>query len=216
MIRELDSAIVGRMADTITNFPALRAVNNGDAITATRTAPHNLEAEQALLGAILINNVAHERVSEILQPDYFYDPVHGRIYAAITTLINRGQIADPKTLRGLFDNDPALTNVGGARYLSDLAGNVITIINVEDYARLIQDLHIRRSLIGLGEDVVNDAFRHDLENPAREQIEAAEQRLFELARSGESERGFIKLEKALVTSMHVAEEAYKRDSHVTA
>ena len=203
------------MTDTITNFPALRAVSNSDAIASVRTAPHNLEAEQALLGAILINNMAHERVSEILQPEHFYDPVHGRIYAAITTLINRGQIADPKTLRGLFDNDPALANVGGARYLNDLAGNVITIINVEDYARLIQDLHIRRELIGLGEDVVNEAFKHDLDNPAPRQIEVAEQRLFELARSGESERGFIKLEKALVVSMSVAEEAYKRDSHVT-
>ena len=71
------------------------------------TAPHNIEAEQALLGAILVNNVAYEKVGEILQPEHFYDPVHGRIYGAISTLINRGQIADPKTLRGLFNNDPA-------------------------------------------------------------------------------------------------------------
>ena len=203
------------MAENITNFPALRAVTSSDAIAAVRAAPHNLEAEQALLGAILINNVAHERVSELLRPEYFYDPVHGRIYEAMTTLINRGQIADPKTLRGLFDNDPALANAGGAQYLNELAANVITIINAEDYARLIQELHIRRQLIGLGEDVVNDAFKHDLENSAARQIEVAEQRLFELARTGETERGFVKLEKALVTSMHVAEEAYKRDSHVT-
>jgi replicative DNA helicase len=202
------------MAEIITNFPALRAVGT-DIATASRTVPHNLEAEQALLGAILVNNVAYERVGELLQPENFYDPVHGRIYNAISTLINRGQIADPKTLRGLFDSDPALAPLGGAQYLADLAASVISIINAEDYARLIHDLYLRRQLITLGEDVVNEAFRHDLDVPATNQIETTEQRLFELARTGELDRGFVKLEKALVTSLKMAEEAHKRDSHVT-
>ena len=202
------------MAD-LTNFPALRAVSSTDAVVTARVAPHNLEAEQALLGAILINNTSFERVTEILQPDYFYDPVHGRIYAAISTLINRGQMADPKTLRGLFENDPALASMGGANYLADLAASVISIINVEDYARLIQDHHIRRQLINLGEDVVNDAFKQDLENPGPLQIQTAEARLFELARTGETDRGFVKVADALKVSLRVAEEAFKRDSHVT-
>src|SRR5580704_17010523 len=122
------------MAEIVTAFQALRAVAvaGNDPIAAARIVPHNLEAEQALLGAILVNNIAYERVSEILQHDHFYDPVHGRIYGAVSTLINRGQIADPKTLRGLFENDPALTMLGGAQYLADLAGSVITIINVND------------------------------------------------------------------------------------
>src|SRR5208283_3006672 len=121
------------MADIITNFPALRAATAlGDPIAAARTLPHNIEAEQALLGAILVNNVAYEKVGEIVQPEHFYDPVHGRIYGAVATLINRRQIADPKTLRGLFDNDPALATLGGAQYLAELAASVITIINAED------------------------------------------------------------------------------------
>ncbi|MDP9128138.1 MAG: replicative DNA helicase [Pseudomonadota bacterium] len=184
-------------------------------MAATRSPPHNIEAEQALLGAILVNNVAHERVSELLQPENFYDPVHNRIYAAITTLVNRGQIADSKTLRGLFESDPALASLGGAQYLADLAASVITIINAEDYGRLIHDLYLRRQLITLGEDIVNEAYKHDLDKPATHQIEGTEQRLFELARTGELDRGFIKLEKALVTSLKMAEDAHKRDSHVT-
>lgn len=203
------------MPELVTAYPTLRAVNTSDPLAKSRLIPHNLEAEQSLLGAVLLNNVAFERISEILKPECFYDPVHGRIYAAISTLINRGQVADPKTLRGFFENDPTLTNSGGAQYLADLTASVVTIINVEDYGNLIHDLYLRRQLITLGEDVVNEAFKHELDKPASNQIETAEQRLFELARTGELDRGFVKLEKALVNSMRVAEEAYKRDSHVT-
>ena len=202
------------MAELAT-LPALRAVTTSDAIGAVRTPPHNIEAEQALLGALLVNNVTYERISELLKPEHFYDPVHGRIYGAIATLINRGQIADPKTLRGLFDNDPALAAVGGANYLIDLAANIVTIFNIEDYARLIHDLYLRRQLIGLGTDVVNEAFQHDLDKPASTQIETTEAKLFELARTGETDRGFVKLEKALAVSIKMAEEAHKRDSHIT-
>ena len=195
-------------------LPALRAVNAG-ALEKARVAPHNTEAEQALLGAILVNNNTYEKVSDFLKPDHFYDPAHERIYAAISTLINRGQIADPKTLRGLFENDPALAAVGGAQYLGDLAAGVITIINAADYGHLIHDLHLRRQLIVLGEDVVNNAYQHDLDEPATKQIEATEQRLFDLALTGELDRGFIRLDKSLTVSLRLAEEAYKRDSHVT-
>jgi len=198
------------------NLPALRSVSvSPDAIGSVRTPPHNIEAEQALLGALLVNNVVYEKVGEFLEPDHFYDPVHGRIFAAIATLINRGQIADPKTLRGPFENDPALEAVGGANYLVDLAANVVTIFNVEDYARIIHDLHLRRQLIALGTDIVNDAFQQDLEKPAVSQIETSEAKLFELARTGETDRGFVKLEKALAVSIKLAEEAHKRDNHIT-
>lgn len=201
------------MAELV-SLPALRPAGT-DVTGAVRTPPHNLEAEQALLGALLVNNIVYEKIGEIIRPENFYDPVHGRIYGAIATLINRGQIADPKTLRGLFDNDPALAAVGGAAYLVDLAANIVTIFNVEDYARLIFDLYLRRQLIGLGTDTVNDAYQHDLDQPAIAQISRAEGKLFELARTGETDRGFVKLEKALAISIKMAEEAHKRDSHIT-
>src|ERR1700686_1480596 len=148
--------------------------------TPYRTPPHNTEAEQALLAAILVNNAAFHRVSEFLLPDHFAEGVHGRIFAAIAKLIERGQIANPVTLKNLFDQDSALAEIGGAQYLARLAEAAVTIINAEHYGRTIHDLHLRRELITIGQDVVTEAFSHDLDDPAAEQIERAESKLFEL------------------------------------
>src|SRR6516164_11473436 len=176
-----------------------------------RLPPCNTEAEQALLGAILINNAAYFRVSEFLQSEHFGNAVHGRIYAAIGKLLERGQIANPVTLKNLFDQDGALTEIGGAQYLARLAASAVTIINSEDYGRAIYDLYLRRELITLGEDVVNDAFRQDLDDPAREQIERAEKRLFDLATAGEAEGGFRGFGTALTSAILNAEAAFKRN-----
>ena len=176
-----------------------------------RTPPYNTEAEQALLGAILINNSAYLRVSEFLQPEHFGNAVHGRIYAAIEKLLERGQIANPVTLKNLFDQDGALTEIGGAQYLARLAGAAVTIINAEDYGRAVHDLYLRRELITLGEDVVNDAFRQDLDDPAREQIERAEKKLFDLATTVEPEGGFRGFGTALTSAILNAEAAFKRN-----
>src|SRR5271170_3226715 len=126
-----------------------------------RIAPANTEAEQALLGAIFRNNLAHSRVADFLEPDHFSFAVHGRIYAAICKLIDKGQIANPVTLKNLFDQDPSLTEISGAQYLSRLAEAAVTIINAEEYGRQILDLHLRRQLIGMGEDLVNEAYQQD-------------------------------------------------------
>src|SRR5262249_26388397 len=136
--------------------------------------------------------------------------VHGRIFAAIAKLIERGQIANPVTLKNLFDQDGALTEMGGAQYLAQLVSSAVTIINSEDYGRTIHDLYQRRQLITLGEDVVNDAFRQDLDDPAREQIERAEKKLFDLATAGQLEGGFRAFETALADAINNAEAAFKR------
>src|SRR5215472_12350209 len=188
-------------------------LREGD-LTPYRSPPANIEAEQALLGAMLVNNAAHARVAEFLVPEHFADPVHGRIYAAIGKLVERGQVANPVTLKNLFDQDGALAEVGGAAYLVRLAASVVTIINAEDYGRTIYDLHLRRQLITLGEDVVNDAFAHDLERDAVNQIEAAEKRLFDLATDGQSERGFQPFQQALLTAIELASDAFKRDGRI--
>jgi replicative DNA helicase len=173
--------------------------------------PANTEAEQALLGAILINNAAHGRVSEFLLPEHFGNAVHGRIYAAIGKLIERGQIANPITLKNLFDQDGALAEIGGAQYLARLAESAVTIINAEHYGRTIHDLHLRRELITIGQDIVTEAFRHDLDDPAPEQIERAESKLFELASSGQAEGGFRPFATALASAITMAQAAFKRD-----
>ena len=180
-----------------------------------REPPQNVEAEQALLGAILVNNEAAYRVTSFLMAAHFYDPVHGRIYDAALTLIQRGQIATPLTLKATFDRDPALVDGDGARYLAQLASSATTIINAEDYGRHIYDLALSRQLIQIGEDMVNTAYEVSLDQPANEQIEAAENQLFTLAVAGDSQRGFIPFSAAVTTAINTAEAAYRRDAKLT-
>src|SRR5262245_45061611 len=155
-----------------------------------RTQPHNIEAEQALLGAILINNEAYYRISEFLRQEHFYEPVHGRIFAAMHRLIEGGRLADHVTLKVAVQEDGALRELDGAHYLARLARAAESIINAEDYGRLLHDLALKRGLIHVGEELVNKAYDATLPENGREQIEAAEQRLFLLDQEGEVEGGF--------------------------
>ena len=133
----------------------------------------DLEAEQALLGAILVNNDAASKVTDFLQPEHFQEPGHQRIFAAALKLIERGQIANPVTLKYYFEQDEALTEVGGSQYLARLAGAAVTVINAEHYGRTIFDLALRRGLIQIGELVVNQAYDAVVDIEAKDQIEEA-------------------------------------------
>jgi len=198
------------MENTASNVTPLR---EGDSLY--RTPPANIEAEQALLGAILVNNAAYHRVAEFLRPEHFAEGVHGRVFAAIAKLMERGQLANPVTLKNLFDQDGALAEIGGAQYLARLAASVVTIINAEDYGRTIHDLFLRRQLITIGEDVVNEAYEHDLDRQATLQIETAEQKLFALAETGQYEGGFKPFISALTSAITQAEAAFKRSGRTT-
>ena len=191
------------------------SLSERDGFTPFRAPPHNVEAEQALLGAILITNDVAAQISSFLAATHFFEPAHGRIYDAALSLIDRGQIANPTTLRAVFERDPALTEVGGGEYLKRLTGAAVTIINVEDYGRLIYDLALRRQLITIGQDMVNIAFDSKLEETANGQIESAEQRLYSLAEKGKYEGGFRTFRQALTEAVNDAEAARKRDGHLT-
>src|SRR5690606_10011632 len=180
-----------------------------------RTMPHNDEVEQALLGALLVNNRSLEKVSEFLKPEHFYNPVHGRIYDAIVKFVERGQDASPITLRSFFEKDQDLAQVGGGQYLADLAAHIISVVNVEDYGRTVYELHLLRALISLGEDVVNDAYSHDIDKSAADQIEQTEKRLFDLATAGDYKGGFISFHDSLTAAIKQAEIAYQREGLVT-
>ncbi len=180
-----------------------------------RTPPHNEEAEQALLGAILVNNKAYEKVGEFLRAEHFYDPAHQRIFGAIAKMVERGQIANPVTLKAYFDNDPELAPDGGASYLAQLAGNVVTVVNAGDYGKTIHDLFLRRQLIEVGTDMVNEAYQHDLDVDAMDQIETAEKQLFDLASTGDVRGGFVAFSESLKAAIETAETAFRRSSHVT-
>jgi replicative DNA helicase len=180
-----------------------------------RTAPSNLEAEQALLGAILVNNDIAAQVGSFLSADDFFEPVHARIFEAAVRLIDRGQIANPTTLRAMFERDEALADIGGADYLRRLANAAVTIINSEDYGRVIHDLSQRRQLITIGEDMVNTAYDPTVDAESELQIEASEQRLYNLAEKGRYEGGFRPFAAALAEAVENAEAALKRDGHLT-
>ncbi|MBL8697347.1 MAG: replicative DNA helicase [Alphaproteobacteria bacterium] len=195
--------------------PKIAPLSRDAADLPVRTPPVNFEAEQQLLGALLANNKAYERVVEFLLPQHFADDRHARIFEAIGQLINRGVVANPVTLKNRFEQDQTLTEIGGAQYLARLASSVVAIINAGDYAKIIHDLYLRRQLIGLGADIVNDAYATSEDVAAREQMEAAEQKLFELARNGETEGGFKEFRTALKTAIDMAEQAYKRDGNIT-
>ena len=183
--------------------------------TLARTPPHNFEAEQALLGAIMLNNRAYDKVSEFLQPEHFAEPAHGRIYAACQKLIARGQMANPVTLKTYLEQDGALAEIGGPDYLAALAGGVVSIINSDDYGKLIFDLHLRRELISMGTDLVNDAFSPTVDVTAIDQIEQAEGKLFELATTGSSEGGFEDFRTVLIEAVKLAESAHKRQGKLS-
>jgi replicative DNA helicase len=196
-----------------TNITALHHTDDGDNETALgyRSPPSSAEAEQALLGAILVNNRAFEQVSDFLRPEHFADPVHGRIFDAITKQIGRGQEAKPPTLQFYFERDEALAERGGAKYLVRLAASVVTVINARDYGSTIHDLYLRRQLIALGEDTVNEAYEGEVEESATNQIERAEQRLYDLATSGDYSGGFRDFTSITIEAINQAEAAYKRD-----
>ncbi len=139
-----------------------------------RSPPHNLEAEQALLGAILTNNEACDRVTQFLLPDHFFEPVHARIFDAASNLIRLGKLANPVTLKSFFEADATLKEIGGPAYLARLAASATTIINAEEYGRTIHELAQRRKLITIGTDIVNEAYDATVESTARDLIERAE------------------------------------------
>lgn len=179
-----------------------------------RIAPNNVDAEQALLGAILVNNDAYYRVSDFLEPGHFFQDLHKRIYEIATTLIKAGKIATPITLK-TFLGDQDLGGVTVPQYLIRLASEATTVINAEDYGRTIYDLAIRRSLIGIGEDMVNVAFDAPVESSPRDQIEEAERRLYELAETGRYDGGFQRFSDALTTAIDMAAAAFKRDGKLS-
>lgn len=176
-----------------------------------RTLPHNIEAERGLLGAILVDNRAHERVSEYLRPEHFALTQHAKIFEAIGKLVERGQLANPITLKRFFEHDEALSDVGGPVYLAELAATAVTVINAGEYGRVIYDLHLKRELVVIGQDIVETAFGGEVDQSGTNQIEIAEQSLYDLATTGNYEGGFQAFKEAVISAIDMAETAHKRD-----
>jgi replicative DNA helicase len=191
--------------------PALRSLASEPPEESYRSPPHNIEAEQALLGAILVNNDACDRVSGFLNPEHFFEGVHARIYEAAATLIRAGKLASPVTLKTFFERDDTLKEIGGTAYLARLAAAATTIINAEEYGRVVYELAQRRKLIGIGTDVVNEAYDTPVDLSARDLIERAEQALYAIAETTTYGQGFQPFGRALTDAVDMAANAYQRD-----
>ncbi len=180
-----------------------------------REAPNNIEAEQALLGAILVNNDAFYRVSDFLKPEHLYEPLHRKIFEVASEIIRMGKTANPVTIKTFLPADQKVGDLTVAQYLARLASEAVTIINAEDYGRAIYDLALRRSLIQIGEDVVNIAYDAPLDMPPQAQIEDTERRLFALAENGRYDGGFQSFSDAVAQAVDMAGAAFERDGNLS-
>ncbi|CAN5128102.1 replicative DNA helicase [soil metagenome] len=195
------------MAETIRLMPAPDA--------APLELPRNVEAEAALLGALMIDNRIAEDVQMKLHAEHFFEPLHGRIYDAIMKLLERNMIANPVTLKPLMEQDPAIKELGGASYLAQLTGNGAALIGARDFASQIYDLALLRQLVGVGRDLVEQALDTSEDVNPRGQIEAAEVALYKVS-EGEGESGSMKtFLQASTMAVQVAERALNSGGHLS-
>ena len=181
---------------------------NPDSVSVS-SMPHNLEAEQALLGSLMFDNAVFERLSDRLRGHHFYEPFHQRLFDAVEDHIRQGMLAEPTILMERFKQDPAFQEFGGLRYLADLVDRAPPAANAPDYARVVYDLALRRDLIRIGGEIIKEAPNPD--TPADEQIEQAEQTLYSLAETGKPSSGFVSFSHALAGAVEMAGEAYQRE-----
>ena len=194
----------------MSEIAALRPAVPTVAAAATEALPHNIEAEQQLLGAILVNNDIYDRIASLIRSEHFFDPVHARIFEIASARIQKNALASPVTLKAFMEDDSGLKELGGASYLVRLAGSAISAFAARDYAQMIYDLAVRRELIQLGRDISDKAAKVEVDSEPREQITEAEQRLYKLGEQGVAERGFQSFLKAVTDAVNVANAAYQR------
>ena len=181
--------------------------------TAT-TPPNNLAAEAAVLGAILFDNNAFQRVGDVLRPTDFYAPAHQEVYETAQIMIQQGRVADGVTLREHFEKTEQLTQIGGATYLAELLDSAAFGPEILDYARMIRDLAVRRELIDVGATMQSKALNPEPGEDGARQIELAERNLYDLAERGATGRGAIPFSEALAESLRMAEAAFQRDGKI--
>ena len=190
------------------------AANEEVDIPIPRVLPSNVQAEQMLLGAILTNNELLNYVSEFLRDEHFFEPIHQKIYEAIEKITEKGLIATPITLRSMLTQDELFQEIEGAEYLAKLITMSMMVINPIDYGKIIYNLAIKRNLINIGEEVVNNAYNSSLEVEAKEQIEHAEAKLYDLASEGLNEKSFTKIGISISESLASINRAMKNNDHV--
>ena len=186
----------------------VQSINN----TTQNKQPSNLEAEQALIGSVLVNNDVIDEVSSFIKPSIFYDPAHIKIYEVIENLNNKGMVANPITLKNYFEKDNMLNEVGGTEYLVKLTRFSGSTKQAIDYAKIIHEMYLRRELVSISEKLSYDTLNANTqEQDAENIIESTEKSLFNLAERGSFSQSFIEFKKAIDKTIEMATLAMKSD-----
>src|SRR3954467_12620116 len=177
--------------------------------------PQNVQAEAALLGALMIDNRLVEDVQLKLRPHHFFEPLHGRIYEAIQRLTDTNRIANPVTLKPLFETDEGMKEVGGVAYLAQLTGSGAAIIGARDFAEQVYDLALLRALVGVGRELVEGALDTSEDVAPLAQIERAETELYKVAEEGGAEGKAKSFGEATKEALQLAEKALNSGGHLS-
>ena len=176
--------------------------------------PSNIEAEQAVIGSILVSNEIFDEVILIINYSKFYDPIHKKIFEAIENLISKGMLANPITLKNYFENDNNLNELEGHEYLVKITKFSTTQRQAIEYSRLIYDMHIRRELIKISETTIDNAENKNIDMPGNKIIEESEKLLFDLAERGSFNSSFVKFDQALNFTIEMASAAFKNEEGI--
>ena len=171
--------------------------------------PNNIEAEQSVIGSILVSNDIFDDVSPIINYTKFYDPIHQKIFLAIENLISKGMLANPITLKNYFENDKNLIELEGHEYLVKITKFSTSLRQAIEYAKIIYDMHVRRELIKISEATIDNASNKNIDMPGEKIIEDSEKLLFDLAERGSFSKSFIKFDAALNQTIEMASRAFK-------
>ena len=175
--------------------------------------PSNLEAEQSLIGSILVNNDIIDEVANIINPNSFYDPAHIKIYEVIEILNNKGMVANPITLKNYFEKDDMLNEVGGTEYLVKLTRFSSSTKQAVDYAKIVHEMYLRRELILISDNLSSETLNSNEQN-AESIIESTEKSLFDLAERGSFSQSFLKFNQALDQTIEMATLAMKNEKGI--
>ena len=177
--------------------------------------PCNIEAEQAVIGSILVTNDIYDELTQILDVNKFFDPIHAKLYETIESLIQKGLLANPITLKNHFENNEGLKELGGQEYIIKITKFATSTKQAIGYANIVQEMHIRRELIKISESVLDQASSNtEMDNSGEEIIQSAEKSLFDLAERGHFNQSFMKFDSALKQTIEMAKSAYQNDDGI--
>ena len=191
----------------------MSSLKNIEILSNLNSDPQNLEAEQTVLGSILVSNEIYDEITDINE-DFFYNPINKKIFKVINNLMQKGLLANPITLKNFFSNENELNEIGGSEYLIKLTKFSTSKLQIKYYTNLLHDLKIRRNLIEISKQILEDSANKNSDINSEQIIESAEKKLFDIAERGKFNKSYIEFKEALVQTIAMASSAYKNEEGI--